>query len=116
MVKTSNKGRGDELEEKGSPATILLSKMLSEDIMCNAVLGFLDRASVASFMAMEEFSQVFHLRHCFCKDHGTRLGQVFTGMPDASPLKQCADCEMFMIGKIRCGKCDDFGSDASDFA
>ena len=107
MAKTRKNSSGDELEKEGPPPTMLLSKMLPEDLMCNAVLGFLDRASVASFMAVEEFSQVFRVHRCFCKDHGTHLGQVCTGMP-TSPTKQCADCEMPKIGKLRCGKCDDF--------
>jgi hypothetical protein len=87
---------------------MLLSMMLPKDLMRSAVLGFLDRASVASFMAVEEFLNVFLLRNCFCKKHGTRLGEVCTtGMP-ARPKKQCADCEMPKIGKTRCGKCDTF--------
>jgi hypothetical protein len=107
MVKTSNKRRGDELEKHGPPPRMLLSKMLSKDLMRSAVLGFLDRLSVARFMVVEEFSRVFHLRSCFCEGHGTILGQIHTDMP-ASLIKQCADCEMPKIGKFRCGKCDDF--------
>jgi hypothetical protein len=64
--------------------------------MRSAVLGFLDRASVASFMAVEEFSR---------KYHGTRLGQFFV---PTGPKKQCADCEMAKIEMVRCGRCDDF--------
>jgi hypothetical protein len=73
-------------------------------LMRNGVLDFLDRASVANFMTVEEFSKVFRLHRCFCKDHGMRLGQVWV----PGPKKQCTDCEMAKIGRIRCGKCDDF--------
>jgi hypothetical protein len=73
--------------------------------MCNGVLGFLDRTSVSRFMAVGEFSQVCCLHRCFCKAHGTRLGQVWV---PTGPQKECTDCEMAKIGRIRCGKCDDF--------
>jgi hypothetical protein len=74
--------------------------------MRSTVLGFLDRSSVVTFMTVEEFSSVFHLRRCFCKDHGTRLEQACMTLPAVGP--GCADCEMAKIGRIRCVKCDDF--------
>jgi hypothetical protein len=45
----------------------------------------LGRPSVASFMAVEEFSQVFRLRSCFCKEHGTRLEQGWSARPKEMP-------------------------------
>jgi hypothetical protein len=101
------KRHGKNSKKNPPSPTMLLSKMLPRDLMRSAVLGFLDRASVASLMAVKELSQVFRLRSCFCKDHGTRLGQVCPRMPTGTK-NQCADCEMPKIGMTRCGKCDEF--------
>jgi hypothetical protein len=105
MARMKTKRRGKKSKKHPPSSTMLLSKMLPKDLMLSAVLGFLDRASVASFMAIKEFVDVFHLPSCFCKDHGTRLEQVSLR---TGPQKQCADCEMAKIEKIRCGRCDDF--------
>jgi hypothetical protein len=107
MARMRTKRSGKKSKKNPPSPTMLLSKMLPEDLMGSAVLSFSDRASVASFMAVEDFSKVFRLRSCFCKDHGTQLGQVCKTLP-ASPNKQCADCEMPKIGMTRCGKCDVF--------
>jgi hypothetical protein len=100
------KRRGKKSKKHFPSPTMLLSKLLPEDVMCSTVLGFLDRASVARFMALYEFPSVFRLRSCFCKDHGTLLGQFW--LLPTLPQKQCADCEMHKIGMTRCGKCDEF--------
>jgi hypothetical protein len=105
MARMLTKRRGKRSKEHPPSPTMLLSKMLPKDLMRSAVLGFLDRPSVASFMEVKEFSQVFRLHECFCKHHGTRLGQVWV---PSGPQKQCADCEMLKVGKERCGNCDDF--------
>jgi hypothetical protein len=98
---------GKKAKKQPPSPTILLSKMLPKDLMRSAVLGYLDRTSVANFMVVKEFSRVFGLRRCFCKDHGTRLvGQAC--LPSTDPKKECADCEMAKIGEIRCESCDDF--------
>jgi hypothetical protein len=62
MVKKSKTRSWKELVKLDPPPTRLLSKMLPKDLMRSAMLGFLDRASVASFMAVKEFSYVFRLR------------------------------------------------------
>ena len=57
---------------RGDASAFASDSALPTDLMRSAVLGSLDRSSVASFMAVEEFSNGFHLHRCFCKDHGTR--------------------------------------------
>jgi hypothetical protein len=107
-MKTKRRGKNKSQKPKNHPRspTMLVSKMLPKDLMRSPVLGLLDRVSVASFMTVKEFSNVFGLRQCFCKNHGTRL----IGQPE----KQCLDCEMPKIGKTRYGNCDDF-SKKDDF-
>jgi hypothetical protein len=87
------KRHGNKSKNPASPT------MLPKDLMRSAVLGLSDRASLASFMAVKEISQVFRLHSCFCKDHGTRLGQVCPCMPTGTKT-QCADCEMPKIGMV----------------
>jgi hypothetical protein len=108
-LRTKAKRRGKKSKKHPPSPTMLLSKMLPKDLMRSAVLGFLDRASVVSFMAAKEFSDVFRLTSCFCQDHGTRLvGQQVCVPTGTAPKKQCVDCEMAKIEKIRCRCCDDF--------
>jgi hypothetical protein len=60
------KRHGKKSKKNPPSPTMLLSKMLPKDLMRSAVLGFLDRASVASFMAVK---RVFKTAFCTeCKD------------------------------------------------
>jgi hypothetical protein len=103
---TRKRSRVEKLKKQEAPPLMLLSVMLPEESVRDGVLDFLDRSSVARFMAVEEFSKMFHLRRCFCECHGTRVGLI-TGRK-GSAKKKCEDCKMEAKGKLRCGKCDNF--------
>jgi hypothetical protein len=98
--------RGVETEKQEAPPLMLLSVMLPEESVRDGVLDFLDRTSVLHFMAVEEFSKMFHLRRCFCVSHGNKVGPVKN--VKGGTKKKCEDCQMEARGKLRCGKCDDF--------
>ena len=95
-----------------------LNPDLSELVVAEALLTFLDRSSVANLMKVSPLRERLLLSKYYCCEHGTKLEAEWeseseseedsAGESNVDKPMQCEDCLEARFGLRRCPKCDDF--------